>query len=159
MPAEIVDRDADVWEALLAVADLAGGDWPDRARVTAVTFVTLLAGSQAETIGVRLLTDLRSIFADEVVLFTDVVLKRLASIEESPWGDWNGRAVDARWLSQHLRKYGVGPRSVRIGDRAAKGYSRADLADPWMRYVPGGVSAEDGSHGSQGSQADERQAV
>ncbi len=28
MPAGIEDRDADVWEALLAVADAAGGDWP-----------------------------------------------------------------------------------------------------------------------------------
>ena len=28
MPAGIEDRNADVWEALLAVADLAGGDWP-----------------------------------------------------------------------------------------------------------------------------------
>ena len=29
MPDGIEDRDADVWEALLAVADLAGGDWPN----------------------------------------------------------------------------------------------------------------------------------
>src|SRR4051812_7579037 len=32
MPASIVDRDADVWESLLAVADLAGGEWPELAR-------------------------------------------------------------------------------------------------------------------------------
>jgi hypothetical protein len=37
MPAGIEDRAADVWEALLAVADLAGGHWPKSARVTAVT--------------------------------------------------------------------------------------------------------------------------
>ena len=28
MPEGIEDRNADVWEALLAVADAAGGDWP-----------------------------------------------------------------------------------------------------------------------------------
>jgi hypothetical protein len=28
MPPEIQDRDADVWDALLALADLSGGDWP-----------------------------------------------------------------------------------------------------------------------------------
>ena len=32
MPNGIRDRDADVWEALLAVADVAGRNWPERAR-------------------------------------------------------------------------------------------------------------------------------
>jgi hypothetical protein len=40
MPSGIVDRDADVWEPLLAVADAAGGDWPARSRVAAVALVT-----------------------------------------------------------------------------------------------------------------------
>ncbi|NLA67890.1 MAG: DUF3631 domain-containing protein, partial [Gammaproteobacteria bacterium] len=31
MPTGVQDRDADVWEALLAVADLAGDEWPDLA--------------------------------------------------------------------------------------------------------------------------------
>jgi hypothetical protein len=30
----------------------------------------------------------------------------------------------------------VKPRTVRIGDRTSKGYSRADLFDPWSRYLP-----------------------
>ena len=33
MPDGIEDRNADVWEPLLAIADLAGGEWPERARV------------------------------------------------------------------------------------------------------------------------------
>jgi hypothetical protein len=40
MPEGVADRDADVWEPLLAVADLAGGHWPQMARETAVTLVT-----------------------------------------------------------------------------------------------------------------------
>src|SRR5215203_6506553 len=40
MPREIEDRNADMWEPLLQVADLAGGHWPKRARDAAVTFVT-----------------------------------------------------------------------------------------------------------------------
>ncbi len=32
MPNGIDDRDADIWEALIAVADLAGGQWPEEAR-------------------------------------------------------------------------------------------------------------------------------
>ena len=39
MPDGVEDRDADVWEALLAVADAAGGYWPARARAAAVALV------------------------------------------------------------------------------------------------------------------------
>lgn len=39
MPNGVEDRDADIWEALLAVADLAGGHWPTTAREAAVTLI------------------------------------------------------------------------------------------------------------------------
>ena len=39
LPKGIEDRDADVWEPLLAMAELAGGHWPERARVAAVAAV------------------------------------------------------------------------------------------------------------------------
>src|SRR5205823_1050754 len=39
MPPEIMDRAADCWEPLLAVADAAGGHWPDIARDAAVALV------------------------------------------------------------------------------------------------------------------------
>jgi phage/plasmid primase-like uncharacterized protein len=39
MPDGITDRNADVWESLLSVADATGEPWPDRARVAAVALV------------------------------------------------------------------------------------------------------------------------
>jgi len=36
LPDELGDRAQDVWEPLLAIAELAGGDWPERARTAAV---------------------------------------------------------------------------------------------------------------------------
>jgi len=35
LPAGIEDRNADIWEPLLAIADAAGGHWPERARCSA----------------------------------------------------------------------------------------------------------------------------
>ncbi len=64
MPDGIEDRNADVWEPLLAVADLAGGDWPKRARVAAVTLVTA-AADQKQRLGIQLLADLRTVFGDD----------------------------------------------------------------------------------------------
>src|SRR5262249_55184263 len=58
LPAGVEDRDADVWESIIAVADMAGGDWPERARAAAVALVAV--GKEAEpSLGVRLLGDLR----------------------------------------------------------------------------------------------------
>jgi len=56
IPAAVVDRDADVWESLLAVADLAGAHWPNLARATAVTLVTA-ANRREPSLGVLLLRD------------------------------------------------------------------------------------------------------
>src|SRR5262249_44407691 len=39
MPAGVEDRSADMWEPLLAVADLAGGNWPELARQAATELV------------------------------------------------------------------------------------------------------------------------
>jgi hypothetical protein len=53
LPGEIQDRDADVWEPLVAVADLAGGNWPGRARSAAVALLT--ASKEMEpSLGIRL---------------------------------------------------------------------------------------------------------
>jgi Protein of unknown function (DUF3631) len=48
LPNAIQERDADVWEALIAVCDMAGGSWPSRIRYAVVTLVT--AAKEAEPI-------------------------------------------------------------------------------------------------------------
>jgi hypothetical protein len=142
MPAGIEDRNADVWEALLAVADLAGGDWPERARCSAVTLVTQSA-DRTGSLGVTLLRDLKAIFEGIDKLPTEAILDRLHDIEESPWADLRGKPLDSRGLSRRLSKYGVKPKPQRVGGDVFRGYDAADLADPWSRYV----TAETGPFG------------
>ena len=57
----VEDRSTDVWGSLLAVADKAGGEWPDRARVACIALVAELRDG-TPGLGVRLLTDLKGIF-------------------------------------------------------------------------------------------------
>jgi hypothetical protein len=135
MPDNIKDRDADVWEALLAIADEAGGGWPERARVTAVTLVTL-AKEGVPSLGVRLLADLRVVFGSDEVLATESILQRLKMLDESPWVEIRGKPLDDRGLAQMLRPYDVKPKVVRIGTATARGYQRSDIADAWRRYLP-----------------------
>ena len=134
MPTGIEDRNADVWEALLAVADLAGSDWPERARVAAVALVADSAAG-APSIGVLLLHDLRAVFAGRDKMPTEDILTGLHAVEESPWAELRGKPVDARWLSRQLAKYDIKPKVIRIDDGNARGYDAADLHDPWSRYL------------------------
>jgi len=135
LPAGIEDRNADIWEPLLAIADAAGGHWPERARCSAVALVADARGN-AGGFGVQLLTDLRRVFGDEPFMTTEAILEALCTLEESPWGDLRGKALDARNLSRRLSKYEVKSKQQRIGDKNHRGYERAALLDAWSRYLP-----------------------
>jgi hypothetical protein len=135
MPAGVEDRNADVWEALLAVADLAGGDWPKLAR-RAATELVKAAREIEPSLNIRLLADLRTIFESEDSLSTKDVLARLCSLEDAPWNDLKGKPITDRQLSQRLGAYGVKSKTVRIGAATPRGYTRADLHDLWRRYLP-----------------------
>lgn len=136
MPADVVDRPADVWEPLLAVAELAAGQWPERARAACQAFVS---GSRDATLssGVQLLADIREAFGDADVLATATLLDRLHAIEESPWATmYGGKGLDARGLAKKLREHHIKSRQVRVGERTVKGYRRIDFHDAWARYLP-----------------------
>ena len=135
MPAGITDRDADVWEALLSIADAVGGAWPERARVSAVTLVTDSKGDRG-SLGVRLLADLRTVFSDTPTMATTDIIEALINLEESPWGDLKGKPLDGRRLSKLLKPYEIAPKSVRLGVNVFKGYERTTLHDAWVRYLP-----------------------
>jgi Protein of unknown function (DUF3631) len=140
MPDGIEDRNADVWEALLAIAEAAGEDWPARARGAAVALVAA-AGEREPSLGIRLLSDLRDIFekakADQMT--TAVILERLHAIAEAPWSDLKGKPLNDRGLAFRLREYGVRSKNLSIGGEYGprpKGYTRSDLHDVWERYLP-----------------------
>lgn len=154
LPEGIEDRNADCWEPLLAVAELAGGDWPERARCSAVALVADAQGARGESLGIRLLADCRTAFNEaakehkltesELVadnnLATENLLIRLNSYGESPWADIRGKALDARGLARRLTKYGIKSHNVRIKgpdiEQVLKGYKREHFADAWNRYLP-----------------------
>jgi hypothetical protein len=135
MPEGIADRNADVWEALFALADAAGGDWPARARVSAVTLVTDTKRNRG-SLGIQLLGDLRTVFEGEDQVATETILAKLHKLDESPWGDLKGKPLDARGLARRLRPYDVRPTTIRQMADTAKGYRREDLHDTWERYLP-----------------------
>ena len=93
------------------------------------------------SIGTRLLADLRALFRDQHTdrMATTDILTRLAALEESSWGDLDGRPLDPRRLARELGRYGVRPGPLRIAGTVTKGYQvdgPTGLADAWTRYLP-----------------------
>lgn len=143
IPDTLSDRAADVWEPLLAIADMAGGEWPQRARAAAIT----LSGGDArddESTGVRLLADLVEPLSAGRPRPTLELLAHLNGLEESPWATWNGgRGMRPQDLARALRPFGIRPRTVRLPDtQTAKGYHPDDFRDALERYLPSGARPE-----------------
>jgi hypothetical protein len=133
MPCELNDRQKDVCEPLIAIADLAGGEWAARARRALVE----LSGAQAsreESHGIKLLDDIRSCFeehgTDRIKSFA--LLESLKANEESPWAEFNrGFPLTPSGLARLLRPFEIRPRDLRFDNGILKGYDKHDFEDAW----------------------------
>lgn len=146
---DLSDRQMDVWEPLLVIAEAAGGYWPQRAREAAVKLSQRTVASEP-SLGALLLAHLGDVWdEDSPHMFTETILDRLHALDEAPWGDYFGRQFTARDLARLVKVYGVQSKTVRIIDTTKKGYSRDDLIPLWERYVGTPESASHPSHPSQ----------
>lgn len=136
MPIE--DRAADTWEPLVAVADLAGGEWPSLAREAAVVLTEARDATAAASTQTRLLADCRAIFlaADADALPTAGLLERLKSDPEAPWATFGPNGLTPMRLGKFLGEFDISSRNLRLPTGQAKGYVRGDFADAWARYCP-----------------------
>jgi hypothetical protein len=136
LPSELTDRQQDGAEALLAIADAAGGEWPIVARRA---LLEICASEPDESTGVILLGDIRAIFDSQHSdrLSSAALVSALTEIETSPWIEWrNGKPLSARGLAKLLQPFGIRPSSVRIGAQTPKGYERSAFHDAFLRYLP-----------------------
>jgi putative DNA primase/helicase len=136
MPEQLHDRAADNWRPLLAIADLAGGDWPERARQVAVA----TSGDPDESsVRTQLLADIYDIFNEKGVekIFSEDICNDLATREDRPWPEWkNGRAITQMQLARQLKLFKIKPKSIRINAKTAKGYELGGFVDAFATYLP-----------------------
>jgi putative DNA primase/helicase len=136
VPEVLNDRAADNWRPLLAIAELAGGSWPEQARRAACT----LSGEESDgAVNVELLKDIRTAFGgDEEIRSADLV-EKLAADKERPWADWkHGRALSQKQLGGLLSHFGIRSETVSVpGFADAKGYRRVRFEEAWEVYCPG----------------------
>ena len=137
LPDQLDDRAQDCWEPLLAIADLVGGDWPERARAAALE----LSGNgerEDDSTTARLLNDIYSVFESNGTdrYRTADLIDELSKIEESPWGDWFGKAITPQGLSKLLRPHRICTLAIWLEGEKARGYKREQFAEAWLRYPP-----------------------
>jgi uncharacterized protein DUF3631 len=144
-PDGVRDRAAEIWRPLLAIADAAGGKWPEVARAACSHFVNG-EGPKPVSRGVALLDDMRNLFRakDTDRIATTEILAALRDLDESPWADVQGKPLDPRRLSQELERYQVRPVTFTAKTGKAKGYvtyattgkqAQVGLSDAWSRYL------------------------
>jgi hypothetical protein len=128
------DRASDNWTPLLNIADVAGGEWPERAR----TAMLALEGSSDEgTTKELLLKDISGIFDGTDKMSSAALVDELIKMEDHPWGDWRkGRPITQNGLARLLRPFGIISKTIRIDDHTAKGYTRDQFTDVFKRYLP-----------------------
>lgn len=136
LPDELDDRAQDVWEPLLAIADLADADWPARARAAAIS-LSSADTREDDSLTAKLLTDLHAVFTKSTVdrFKTSDLIDELAQIEESPWGDMYGKPITAHGLSKLLRPFGIKTMPVWVDGRTLRGYKLEQFHEPWKRIV------------------------
>jgi len=136
MPKELTNRAADNWTPLLAIADAAGGEWPEGARLTAAVFCGWVSHVSSQE---QLLADIRGIFDQlEVDRISSAELcGKLRRIEDRLWGSVDGGFYfSPNKLAFMLRPFGIYPRSIRLGLTTPKGYLLKDFQESFARYLP-----------------------
>ena len=128
------DRQADNWEPLLAIAQVAGIE--EEARAAAFFF--LEPNEKEVPLSVQLLQDISDVFKCKNAerLFSADLVKALVAYDDRPWVECcNGRPMSTNSLAKHLRRFDIQPKLFRIGEDTKRGYEHAWFADPLARYA------------------------
>ena len=159
MPDGIVNREADNWRPLLAIAEAAGGDWPERAQKAAKS-----AADSGEAVGRTevLLADIKAIFKrstmppadknDPARIFQKVpdgfrkgepdriassdLVEALVELEGHPWAEMGKlrKPLNQNRLARMLKPLGIAPETIRIGEETLKGYFVHVFDDAFERF-------------------------
>jgi hypothetical protein len=148
----LINRDADNWRPLFAIADLCGEDWPERIRAAAA----ILTPRESESTGPMLLADIKAVYdgkgADR--LASADLCEALAAMEGRPWPEWRAskgaspKPITPNQLARLLKPFGIAPTgTIRVGNRTAKGYYLHQFAEAFERYLtPEGVNQPSQRH-------------
>jgi hypothetical protein len=134
MPNSFQNRLGDNYAPLFAIADHAGGDWPELARTAAQRLSGVVdVGSRH----LRLLAAIREAFGDRDAISSADLIGWLTSDETAEWTDWRGgKPISQAQLARVLTDFKVYVDRIMIDGRQQRGYAREWFTSVWKRYLP-----------------------
>ena len=139
MPGGLFNRRADVWRPLVAIADVAGGGWPERVRMVAVALESS-AANESESNTVLLIGDIRTAFEQygDDKMPSAKLAEYLNGMEDRPWPEYgrDRKPITAVQIARLLKRHTISPASVRVGDKTPKGYHLDQFKNAFARYLP-----------------------
>jgi hypothetical protein len=145
MPSGFENRLGDNWSLMLAVTDLAGGEWAQKARGAAIV-VSKAVDIDDLSLPTQLLADVRLVFsvredstgAPVKHLSSADLAEALGSMSEQPWSEWKGGKFTPRALATLLRPFNIYSGTIRTGAALVKGYQLSHFQDAFQRYLGDG---------------------
>lgn len=151
VPMPVEDRPADVWEPLLTVAELAGGDWSTRAQLACKVMTSEYHDNDDDrSRTVNFLQDIADAFTEygdeHGNLHKGLLLSYLHLQDDQPWGVANYK-YDGYALRRDLRQFSIKAKgSVRMANRpelgVTSGLTTDQFADAFKRYGIKSVASE-----------------
>jgi hypothetical protein len=136
IPADVRDRDADVWEPLFAIAEVAGRDWLGRVTDAARWFVGARTDDSADSSGLRLLRDCVTLLEQRHTCEPEWLRKELFDMSDAPWATWGKKETGLTTfeLKRWFKNYDIKPYTVRAGGSPVKGYHIDQFNRELARY-------------------------
>jgi hypothetical protein len=164
LPDFLVNRAADNWFPLFAIAEVAGGDWPQRVRTAAAK---LSIDNDTSTRLELLLGDIRDIAAKPKAeqMSSALLVERLKEIEGRPWAEYGktGKPITANQLARLLREVGIVSEQIRVQqwdelvgkhvESQLRGYKLAQFEDAFARYLPPDTERKNAPEGNRNRQS------
>lgn len=133
MPKGFQNRLGDNYRLIFAIADYAGGEWPEHARLAAQRLSGVIDVSSRN---VRLLAAIREAFGTLEAISSAGLVGRLTADETAEWTDWRGgKPISQAQLATALSNFRISPKQVRIDGKQVRGYERVQFEDAWKRYL------------------------
>jgi putative DNA primase/helicase len=135
-PDGLNDRASDNWRPLLAIAQLCGGKWPDRAKVAALGLSADIDEAEDSAV-VDLLQEFKELFQSKDRITSADLAEYLGGQVDKRWAEWrHGKPITQRQIARLLAPLKIRPVPIRIGVDVAKGYLREAFEDAFSRYLP-----------------------
>ena len=127
-----------MWRPLIAIADVAGGSWPERARQAAASLENS-AADESESITVMLFGDIRAAFEQhgDSKMPSAKLAAYLNEMEDRPWPEYgrSRKPITTVQIARLLRRHAISPNSIRMGDKTPKGYHLDQFKNAFARYL------------------------